>query len=204
MKKLQVVALFAALMSAPVFASSGIEVKAGVASVKGAGDKAGLDVGLAYVIRLERFFAIMPEANFNWLSYDVAAANVSATGLTTTSTASVNLYTAPLMLNGRFYIPMGSDETPMVQPIITVGAGYGLSSYIYKNPNGAGQTETLGGLLYQATVGLKFNLGMMAEGSASSTNFIIEAGYRGGNLEKNLVKLDFGGYVIRGGVSFSF
>lgn len=204
MKKLQLVALFAAAISAPVFAGSGLEIKAGVASVKGAGDKAGLDVGLGYVIRLERFFAVMPEVNFNWISYDVAGASVSSAGLVTASTSSVNLYTAPLMLNGRFYIPMGADETPMVQPIITVGAGYGLSSFILKNPSGAGQTETLGGLIYQATLGIKLNLGMMSEGSPSATNIIIEAGYRGGQLEKNLVKLDMGGYVVRAGASFSF
>lgn len=205
MKKLHLVAVFALapIVSAPVFAAGGVEVKAGVASVKSAGDKAGFDAGVAYAIRLERFFAIVPEVNFNWLNYDGAATTISGTGLGTTATPSVSLYTLPMLLNARLYIPMGADETPTFQPYVTVGAGYGLASYINKTPNQPTLNETLGGLMYQASLGFALNLGMMSEGSASSTSIIFEVGYRGGQLEKNLVKFDYGGYVIRAGASFS-
>lgn len=205
MKKLQLVAVFAlsALVSAPAFAAGGIEAKAGVASVKTASDKAGFDAGLAYAIRLERFFAIVPELNFNWLNYDSAAGSASGGVLSGTATPSINLYTIPMLLNARLYIPMGADEVPVFQPYVTVGAGYGIASWIYKTPNAPTLNETLGGLMYQATVGFALNLGMMSEGSASSTSLIFEVGYRGGSLEKNLVKFDYGGYVIRAGASFS-
>ncbi len=205
MKKLHLISVLAlsSIISAPTFAAGGFEVKAGIASVKSAENKAGFDAGVAYAIRLERFFAVLPEINFNWLNYDGAATTISGSGLGTTATPSVSLYTLPMLLNARFYIPMGTDDVPLLQPFVTVGAGYGLASYINKTPNQPTATETISGLMYQASLGLALNLGMVAEGSASSTSILLEVGYRGGQLEKGLVKFDYGGYVIRAGASFS-
>ena len=47
------------------------------------------------------------------------------------------------------------------------------------------------------------NLGMIADGSASSTNLMLEAGYRGGSLATGGVNFDWGGYLIRAGVNFA-
>lgn len=203
MKKLQLVAVFAfaALVGAPVFAAGGIEVKAGAGSIKAAGDKVGFDAGLGYAIRLERFFAIVPEVNFNWLSYTGAGGSLGGSGVSGASSTSANFYTLPVLLNGRFYIPMGADETPVFQPYITAGAGYGWSSFVQANPTA---TEKLSGFMYQAAIGFALNLGMMSEGSASATNIIVEVGYRGGQLSTaNSVNADFGGIVARAGVAFS-
>jgi hypothetical protein len=102
---------------------------------------------------------------------------------------------------------MGSDETPVFQPYIHAGAGYGWSSFIGKNQGVTGTqtiTETLSGFMYQAVLGFSLNLGMMSEGSASSTSLILEAGYRGGLLStKGGTNVDYGGIVVRGGVSFA-
>ncbi|HNL54844.1 MAG TPA: BBP7 family outer membrane beta-barrel protein [Turneriella sp.] len=55
--------MMAALPSATM--AAGPEIKAGVGSVKAANDKAGFDAGIAYAFNVERFFAFVPEVNFN-------------------------------------------------------------------------------------------------------------------------------------------
>lgn len=203
MKKLHLVSVLAlsSIISAPAFASNSIEAKAGIGMVQAAGSKVGFDAGLGYAIRLERFFAIVPEINLNWLSYTGSDAAFGGGGITGNASTSANYYTVPVLLNGRFYIPMGSDETPMVQPYITAGAGYGWSSFVQSNPT---QTEKLSGFMYQAVVGLKLNLGMISEGSSSSTNIIFELGYRGGQLATaDSRNANLGGLTARAGVSFS-
>ena len=203
MKKLHLVSVLAlsSIISAPAFAANSIEGKAGIGMVQAADNKVGFDAGFAYVIRLERFFAIVPEVNFNWLSYTGAGGGIGGAGVTGVATASQNYYTLPVLLNGRFYIPMGADETPMVQPYITAGAGYGWSSYVQSNPTA---TDKLTGFMYQAVVGLKLNMGMIAEGSSSSTNIIFELGYRGGQLSTPAsVNVNMGGLTARAGVNFA-
>lgn len=206
MKKMRLISLLALLSiaSAPAFARGAIEGKLGLGSVKAASNKAGFDAGLAYAIRLERFFAIVPEFNFNWLSYDNAPGGVGTTGGVAGSTQSIssNFYTFPVLLNGRLYIPMGSDDTPYVQPIINVGAGYGWSEFSYTQGNTTGKAS-FSGFMYQASIGVLVNLGMIADGSASSTNLMLEAGYRGGSLGSGGVNYDWGGYLIRAGVNFA-
>jgi len=204
------------LIGAPVFAS-GIEVKAGMSTVKAANDKGAFDAGIGYAIQLERFFAIVPEVNFQWIKYDKCATEpcqtVTQGALTSTLTTTNNHYTIPLMLNGRLYIPMGGDEVPAIQPYLTVGLGYAWSMYEGSTPayssNGvsvaaSSTSTTLSGLMYQAMLGFQFNLGMMTEGSASATNLILEAGYRGGQVEKSGFKTDMSGAVVRAGVAFRF
>ncbi|MBN8221009.1 MAG: hypothetical protein J0L53_08785 [Spirochaetes bacterium] len=203
MKKLHLISVLAlsSIISAPTFAANSLEGKAGIGMIQAADSKVGFDAGLAYVIRLERFFAIVPEANFNWLSYTGAGGTFGGGGVGGTATASQNFYTLPLLLNGRFYVPMGSDETPIVQPYVTAGAGYGWSSYVSSNPTA---TEKLTGFMYQAVLGLQLNLGMVSDGSASSTNVILEVGYRGGQLSTpGSVNVNMGGLTVRAGVNYS-
>lgn len=204
MKKMRLISLLALLSiaSAPAFARGAIEGKLGLGSVKAASNKAGFDAGLAYAIRLERFFAIVPEFNFNWLSYDNQLGSVGTSGLSGAQSVSSSFYTFPVLLNGRLYIPMGSDETPYVQPIINVGAGYGWSEYS-ATVGGVSSKASLSGFMYQASVGVLVNLGMIADGSSSSTNLMLEAGYRGGSLATGGVNFDWGGYLIRAGVNFA-
>lgn len=196
-----------------VIAANSFEVKAGVGSTKASNNKAGFDAGIGYAINVERFFAIVPEVNFNWANYDTCAGNppcqtVTMGGSTGQLKTSSNLYTLPLLINARFMIPMGSDETPIVQPYVTVGAGYAWT--FYKNETPAFNTtaavttnDSAAGFMYQGMLGLAFNLGMMTEGSGSATNLLLEAGYRGGEVEKNGFKFDMSGYVIRVGASFN-
>jgi Outer membrane protein beta-barrel domain len=203
MKKLHLVSVLAlsSIISAPAFAANSIEGKAGIGMVQGADNKVGFDAGFAYVIRLERFFAIVPEVNLNWLSYTSSGGTFGGSGVAGSTSTSSNFYTVPVLLNGRFYIPVGSDETPMVQPYVTAGAGYGWSSYVQSNPTA---TEKLTGFMYQAVVGLKLNLGMISEGSSSSTNIIFELGYRGGSLATpGSVNVNLGGLTARAGVNFA-
>lgn len=204
MKKLRLISVFAlaSIFSLPAFAANSIEGKIGLGSVKAASNKAGFDAGLAYALRLERFFAIVPEVSFNWLSYDQPLGGIGSGGLTTAASPTTNFYTIPILLNGRLYIPMGSDETPVFQPYITVGAGYGYASY-NNTTNGVSTSASLGGFMYQVGVGGALNMGMIAEGSASATSLIIEAGYRGGSLSYSGTGYDWGGYVVRAGVAFS-
>lgn len=206
MKKMRLISLFAlaSVISVPVFAANGIEGKIGLGSVKAASNKAGFDAGLAYALRLEKFFAIVPEINFNWISYDNSLGGAGATGLTgaTASTPSTNFYTIPILVNGRLYIPMGADETPVFQPYVTVGAGYGYSSFSTTG-GGVNASGSLGGFMYQFGIGGALNMGMIADGSPSATSLILEAGYRGGSLTYSGTGYDWGGYVVRAGVSFS-
>lgn len=209
MKKLHFlsVLILAAVLSAPAFAASGgLEVKAGAASVKGSGDKIGFDAGVAYAIRLDRFFAIVPEVNFNWLSYTGASGAFGSGGFTGPSAPSTNVYTLPMMLNGRLYIPMGGDDTPIFQPFVSVGAGYGISSYVQSStPTSSANTATASGFMYQVAVGGLLNMGMIADGSASSTNVLLEVGYRGGILSTSDSRtMDYGGFLVRAGFALSF
>jgi outer membrane protein W len=215
--KLQSVFIMAALLSvAPLFAD-GLEIKGGVGSVKAANDKAGFDAGIAYAYKIERFFAFVPEVNFNWINFDQCATSPCQTatvgGLTSTLTTTRNHYTLPLMLNLRFIVPMGSEDTPAVQPYVTLGAGYAWSFFEAKTPQytqgavttpAATVSDSAAGFMYQGMVGLAFNMGMLTEGSASATNLLIEGGYRGGQVEKNGFKFDMSGYVLRVGAAFNF
>lgn len=206
MKKMHLISVLAlsSIISVPAFAaSSSLEGKLGVGSVKAASDKAGFDAGVGYAIRLEKYFAIVPEINFNWLNFSSALGSGSAgvAGIGAGSTVTSNFYTIPAFINGRLYIPMGSDEVPVFQPIITVGAGYGWSSYA-NTTNGSSTQFWLSGFMYQVSVGGLINLGMIAEGSASSTSLLIEVGYRGGALSYGGTNYDWGGYTVRAGVSF--
>lgn len=203
MKKMHFLSVLSltAVLGAPAFAAGGLEVKGGIGSIKDAGDKIGFDAGVGYAYRLDRFFAVMPEINFNWLSYAGSSGGLGSGGVTGSSTPSSNYYTMPVMLNGRIYIPMGTEDTPVFQPIITVGAGYGWSSYIQTNPT---QTATLSGFMYQAAVGGLLNLGMVADGSPSPTNVLLEVGYRGGLLSTSGINVNYSGFFTRVGVSLSF
>src|SRR5262245_61332473 len=137
MRKLKLVCLLGVFATGSVFAS-GIEIKGGVGSIKAAADKIGFDAAVGYAIKMERFFSIIPELGFNWINFDQCAGTTCQTvqigGVTGTLTETRNHYTLPLMLNGRFNIPMGSDDVPVVQPFITVGAGYAWSFYESKTP----------------------------------------------------------------------
>ncbi|MBV6492022.1 MAG: hypothetical protein LDLANPLL_00011 [Turneriella sp.] len=207
MKKLKIASLFAvfALVATPALMADGLEIKAGVGSVKAASDRAGFDAGIGYSIGIERFFAIVPEVNFNWLNFDGSLGSGSAgqSGLSGGSTPSSSFYTLPVLLNARILIPMGGDETPVVQPIITAGAGYGWSHYSYSYAGNSSKTD-LSGFMYQASLGMLINLGMISEGSASSTSILVEAGYRGGTLAYSGTNYDWSGYVVRAGVNLGF
>lgn len=211
----------AVISAAPLFAEGGgLEIKGGVGSVKAANDKAGFDAGIAYAYKIERFFAFVPELNFNWINFDQcvpdaagACQTAAVGGLNSTLTSTRNHYTLPLMLNLRFIVPMGSEDTPAVQPYVTLGAGYAWSFFDSKTPaytqganSYAAKTEetTLAGFMYQGMIGLAFNLGMLTEGSASATNILLEGGYRGGQVEKGGAKADMSGYVLRVGAAFNF
>ncbi len=218
--KLHSIMLAAAVISAaPLFAEGGgLEIKGGVGSVKAANDKAGFDAGIAYAYKIERFFAFVPEVNFNWINFDQCATSPCQTatvgGLTSTLTTTRNHYTLPFMLNLRFIVPMGSEDTPAVQPYVTLGAGYAWSFFEATTPAytptvGQAQpassiSDSAAGFMYQGMVGLAFNLGMLTEGSASATNILLEGGYRGGQVEKSGYKFDMSGYVLRVGAAFNF
>jgi len=220
--KLHSIMLAAAVFSAaPLFAEGGgLEIKGGVGSVKAANDKAGFDAGIAYAYKIERFFAFVPELNFNWINFDQCVSNgaggcqtATVGGLSSTLTTSRNHYTLPLMLNLRFIVPMGSEDTPAVQPYVTLGAGYAWSFFEATTPQhtiGATTTpaqsvsDSAAGFMYQGMLGLAFNLGMLTEGSASSTNILLEGGYRGSQVKKSGFKFDMSGYVLRVGAAFNF
>lgn len=193
---------FVAVLAIPSSAMAvGFEAKAGVSSVGAANDKAAVDAAVALVLPLERFFAFVPELNYQSIGFDSASSAATGVGISGAVTTSRTYHTFMPMANMRLYIPMGSEDTPAVQPYITAGLGYAYSLYNQKNPDAQ---DSLSGFVYQGMLGLKFNLGMLTEGSSSSTNFVLEAGYRGGQLEKGGVKFDWNGYVVRGGVSFAF
>ena len=207
--------MMAALPSATM--AAGPEIKAGVGSVKAANDKAGFDAGIAYAFNVERFFAFVPEVNFNWVNFDQCATTPCTTatvgGFNSTLTTSRNHYTIPMLLNVRFIVPMGTEDTPAVQPYVTLGAGYAWSFFKAETPAytvGATTTpaqtvnDSASGFMYQGMLGLQFNLGMLTEGSASATSLLVEAGYRGGQVEKSGFKFDMSGYVVRAGASFNF
>ncbi len=207
--------LMAALPSAIM--AAGPEIKAGLGSIRAANDKAGFDAGIAYSYNVERFFAFVPEINFNWINFDQCATSPCTTatvgGFTSTLTTSRNHYTIPLLLNVRFIVPMGSEDTPAVQPYVTLGAGYAWSFFKAETPaytigsnNYPAQTvnDSAAGFMYQGMLGLQFNLGMLTEGSASATSLLVEAGYRGGQVEKSGFKFDMSGYVVRAGAAFNF
>ncbi|MFZ5630681.1 MAG: outer membrane protein [Spirochaetota bacterium] len=192
--------VMAALPSATM--AVGFEAKAGVSSVRAANDKAAVDAALALDLRLERFFAFVPELNYQSIGFDVASGTVATgTGITGAATTSRTYHTFIPMANMRLYIPMGGEDVPAVQPYVTAGLGYGYSMYNQKNPDA---NDSMSGFMYQGMLGLQFNMGMLTEGSASSTNLVLEAGYRGGQMEKSGVKFDWNGYVIRAGVNFQF
>ncbi|HNA79010.1 MAG: hypothetical protein U1F40_13650 [Turneriella sp.] len=191
--------VMAALPSATM--ALGFEAKAGVSSVRAANDKAAVDAALALDLRLERFFAFVPELNYQSIGFDVAGATVAGAGIGGAVTTSRTYHTFIPMANMRLYIPMGGEDVPAVQPYVTAGLGYGYSIYNQKNPDA---NDSMSGFMYQGMLGLQFNMGMLTEGSASSTNLVLEAGYRGGQMEKSGVKFDWNGYVIRAGVNFQF
>ncbi|HNE18123.1 MAG TPA: outer membrane beta-barrel protein [Turneriella sp.] len=192
--------VMAALPSATM--AVGFEAKAGVSSVRAANDKAAVDAAIALDMRLERFFAFVPELNVQALGFDSPSGTpVVVNGINQYPTVSKTYYTFIPMANMRLYIPMGSEDTPAVQPYITAGLGFGYSMYNQKNPD---FTDSASGFMYQGMLGAMFNLGMLTEGSASATNLMLEAGYRGGQMEKSGAKADWNGYVIRAGVNFQF
>ena len=191
--------LMAALPSATM--AVGFEAKAGVSSVRAANDKAAVDAALALDLRLERFFAFVPEINYQSIGFDVGTAPAVGPGIGGTVTTSRTYHTFIPMANMRLYIPMGGEDVPAVQPYVTAGLGYGYSLYNQKNPDA---NDSMSGFMYQGMLGLQFNMGMLTEGSASSTNLVLEAGYRGGQMEKSGVKFDWNGYVVRAGVNFQF
>ncbi|MCX7632757.1 MAG: hypothetical protein N2Z22_05430 [Turneriella sp.] len=214
MQKRILLIVWATILPGMLFAN-GFEIKAGVGSVRAANNKAGFDAAIAYSLKLERYFAFVPELNFNWINFDQCATDpckqVPVGGITKTLLRTRNHYTFPLLLNARLLIPLGED-TPVVQPYITVGAGYGWSFYRQETPaytEGANSfpaqtvNDSATGFMYQAILGFSLNLGMMTEGSPSMTNLILEGGYRGGQVSKGGFSSDMSGYVVRLGVGFN-
>ncbi|MBL8032777.1 MAG: outer membrane beta-barrel protein [Leptospiraceae bacterium] len=204
MRKLTLVyvAAFAAVLAIPgsVMATA-IEAKAGVSTVQAGNSKAAVDAAVGLEFKLERFFSIMPEVNFQALGFDTGSYSTTVNGITSTVTTSRTYYTFIPLANLRFNIPMGSEDTPLVQPYITAGLGFGYSLYNQKNPDA---NDKATGFMYQGMVGAKFNMGMIADGSASATNLLVEVGYRGGQLESGGAKADWNGVVIRAGVNYGF
>ena len=76
MRKLTLVyvAAFAAVLAIPgsVMATA-IEAKAGVSTVQAGNSKAAVDAAVGLEFKLERFFSIMPEVNFQALGFDTGS-----------------------------------------------------------------------------------------------------------------------------------
>jgi len=205
MRKLTLVyvAAIAAVLAIPgsVMATA-LEAKAGISTVKDTvpSNKIAFDAALAAEFKLERFFSIVPELNFQSMGFDVAGYSYTENNVIKTSTMSRTYYTFIPLANLRFNIPMGSEDTPIFQPYVTAGLGFGYSLYNQKNPD---ENKSASGFMYQGAIGGKLNLGMIADGSSSSTNLLIEVGYRGGQLETGGTKSDWSGWVARVGVNYS-
>jgi hypothetical protein len=210
LKTLGVISIIA--FSASVFAANSVEGKIGVGSIKDADNRTGFDAALAYNFELDRFFELSPEIGFNWINFDKGTGITQTVGATTAELKETrNHYTIPMLLNARIYpMKFGEEGTkPIFAPFISIGAGY--AWMVYKSETPATTTaaaitsnQTFGGFAYQAMVGAIFALGDPEAGAASAVDIITEVGYRGGDLEKNNLKINFSGFVARVGVRYGF
>ena len=202
MKKFTKFAAVLAAMTVPLYAGT-LDVKLGAASQKSAGDRAGLNAALAYNLSIDRYFTVAPEIGFNWHSYsETLGANTSGNLTTTTVTSKTNRYYIPAIINAKVMIPMGGNSewgsaSSMITPYFGIGGGY---SWMFNNTEKSGTKTSidLDGLVYQAFVGTYFKI---AEDSA--VEFLVEAGYRGGKVERGNAQADIAGWFAMGGVKFN-
>lgn len=194
MKKITCSIIMMALItfSTALFAQdSNITVKAGIA-YPDAPDKIGFDSAIGFNYGVDKYFTLGIETGFGWVKWKQKGASQTIGSVALTNVDKTNLYSLPLLATATVRL---SDmmENYGVMPFITGGVGYSWTWFDTEEI----QNKTFHGFTWQAMGGVAIKLGY-----DSDIQFIIEAGYRGAEIEnsKNF-ELNMSGFVARAGVS---
>lgn len=195
MKKLiySIIMMTLVAFSTTLFAQdSNITIKAGMA-YPDAPDKVGFDSAIGFNYGIDRYFTLGLETGFGWVKWKQKGTSQTISGVTLSNVDKNNLYSLPLLATATVRL---SDmmENYGVMPFATGGVGY---SWTWFNTKTENQSKTFHGFTWQAMGGAAIKLGY-----DSDIQFIIEAGYRGAEIEnsKNF-ELNMSGFVARAGVS---
>lgn len=191
----------------PVHAGE-LDIKLGAASQKTAGDRVGFNAGIGYNHAIDKYFVINPEIGLNWHKFDKGTGTqvTFSTGQTGELVNKNNSFLVPVLLNAKILIPTGNDEwggSSLFTPYLGIGAGWAWMFNTVETPEYQGtmadkKQSTLNGLMYQVFGGFAFKVAQ-----DSNVQFLLEGGYRGGEVELNNARLNVGGFFANGGVKIA-
>lgn len=193
MKKLisSIITILFIVSATALFAQdSNITIKAGVA-YPDAPEQLGFDSAVAFNLGVDKYFTLGVETGFGWEKWKKSGNSTDLGPINITQVEKTNLYSLPVLATATIRLA-DMMENYGVMPYITGGAGY--SWTWLNNPE---NNVLFHGFTWQVMGGAAFKLG-----SDSDLQFIVEAGYRGAEVEnsKNF-ELDMSGFVGRAGVS---
>ncbi len=158
-------------------------------------EQVSFDMGVFVDYQINPFLAVGLESGFDWVLKEYSAGSTTVGSLgPLTQKERFNFYSIPILGMVTFTIPL---EGSPIKPFISGGAGYSLT--IYDAP---GDNWTFQGFTWQAMAGAAIELGENAMGM----KVLIEAGYRGTMIEKEIsgvdVELEMSSPIVRVGVVF--
>lgn len=170
---------------------SSIDFKVG-AGYPDAPGKVGLDTAVAFNLGLDKYFNLGLEAGFGWIQWEDKDAAATYPNLNITQVEKANLYSFPLLAVASIRFA-DVESSYGFMPFISGGAGYSWTKYSHPDVS-----DTFKGFTWQVFGGVVFS-----PGEGSMMKVIVEAGYRGADIEDaDSYQLDMSGAFARLGVSF--
>ena len=171
---------------------SNFTIKAG-AAYPDAPDKVGFDSAAAFNLGVDKYFTLGVEAGFGWVKWKETGDSSQVGGATLNDVDKTNLYSLPLLATATVRLADMMDNYG-IMPYLTGGAGYSWTWFRHDEL----ENKKFHGFTWQVMGGAAFKLG-----SDSDLQFILEAGYRGAEVENSdNLELDMSGFAARAGVSF--
>lgn len=177
------------------FEKKEVIVKVGTSYVFDA-EKLGLNVAANYYYKLDPYFAFGGEVDFLWVKWDRTLGSTETGNTTGTLTSDTDAFTFPILLNGQVRLPNLVSKI-YVEPSFTLGMGF---TTMILNNSIAGNTNTdlYGGFVWQFISSVDFR-----PSENSKIKFVFDLGYMSTELERNNVKIDMSGMIVRAGVKFN-
>jgi len=171
-------------------------------------DNWGLDVSLNYMYKLDPWFVAGFEGDFYWVRWEkLLGTKEEPIGVYKEIISDSDAFVVPMFFNAQVRLPFLVKKI-YVEPYVTVGLGYTLMILTYKQPSfvdsNTGETfekqsinDFHHGFAWQFLASVAFK-----PGEDSRIKFIADFGYRGTSPEKDNVKVNLSGMLMRLGVQF--
>lgn len=190
-KRLALTLVIAATATVLFAEDSNINFKVG-AQWPDAPDKTGLDTAITLNLGVDKYFTIGVEGGFGWVKWEDKGLSTEYGPVTVTKVDKTNAYSFPLLAVATIRLADMKEQYGFM-PYVTGGAGYSWTRY--DNPD---FEDTFKGFTWQVMGGCAISLG-----SDSNMMFLLEAGWRGAEVENDDdYQLNMSGVIARAGVSF--